>query len=142
MTSLLIAVLLLTFPAPSLNLPPRLPTAATGREFARSILDLPLKEREEKILAEVLAGNVPQFLCTFVTVAITKGNLTASFDVAPDYLAVGSDEDYVLMPLTPQTAQMIADRLDCTLPTPRMVDAIRASATLKMTPRPIAPCLR
>ncbi len=139
MTSLLIASLLIAAHDPSLNLPPRSPTAATGREFARAIIDLPLKEREERILVEILSGNVPQFHRTFVTVTITKGGMTARFDVAPDYLAVGSDEDYVLMPLTPQTAQVIADRLDCTLPTPRMVDAIRASATLKMIPSPIAP---
>ena len=46
----------------------------------------------------------------------------------PDYLAVGSDDDFVRMPMTPQTAQQIADLFGCILPTRKMVDAIDAAA--------------
>jgi hypothetical protein len=127
--------------AESLELPPRPPTAPKGTEFARSIAALALKEREEKILAEVMAGNVPQFLRTLVPVTVTAGTLTATYDVAPDYLAVGSDDDYFLTPLTPYTAQIIADRLGCSLPTRKMVDDIYASATVKLVPAPIPPSL-
>ena len=56
-----------------------------------------------------------------------------------DYLAIGSDDDCFLTPLTPLTAQAIADRLDCVLPTPKMVDDIYANATMKLTPAPIPP---
>ena len=49
------------------------------------------------------------------------------FFVAPDYLAVGTDEDYLLTPMTPMIAQRIADRLGCTLPTRKMVDDIYAA---------------
>jgi hypothetical protein len=125
--------------AGSLDLPPRPPTAPKGTEFARSIAALPLRQREEKILAEVMAGNVPPFLRTFVPVTVTTGALTATYDVAPDYLAIGSDDDYFLTPLTPYTAQIIADRLDCCLPTRKMVDDIYASAMVKLTPAPIPP---
>ena len=114
-------------------------TASKGTEFARSIAALPLKEREERILAEVMAGNVPAFLRTLVPVTVTTGTLKATYYVAPDYLAIGSDDDYFLTPLTPFTAQLIADRLGCSLPTPKMVDDIYASATVKLTPAPIPP---
>jgi hypothetical protein len=55
----------------------------------------------------------------------------------PDYLAIGSDADFVRMPMTPQTAQQIADRFGCVLPTRKMVDAIDAQAELKLAPHPM-----
>ena len=55
----------------------------------------------------------------------------------PDYLAVGSDDDFVRMPMTPQTAQQIADRFGCILPTRKMVDAIDAQAELHLEPHPL-----
>jgi hypothetical protein len=125
--------------AQSLELPPRPPDAPGGAAFARSIAGLPLKEREERILAEVKAGNVPPFLRKLVPVTVTAGAIRATYQVAPDYLAIGSDGDYFLMPMTPFTAQKIADLLGCTLPTRRMVDDIYASARVKMTPSPIPP---
>jgi hypothetical protein len=72
-------------------------------------------------------------------VSVTVGNVRASYFVTPDYLAIGSDEDYFLAPLTPLTAQAIADRLDCLLPTPKMVDDIYANSAVKLTPEPIPP---
>ena len=42
-------------------------------------------------------------------------------------------------PLIPGTARAIADRLDCTLPTPKMVDAIHRAAALKLAPTPRPP---
>jgi hypothetical protein len=125
--------------AQSLDLPPRRPSAEKGTAFARSIAALPLDEREARILAAVRAGNVPPFLRKFAPVSVSTGPLEASYFVAPDYLAIGSDDDYFLTPLTPRTAQSIADLLDCVLPTPKMVDDIYANATLKLTPAPIPP---
>jgi len=66
-------------------------------------------------------------------------DLRATFWVTPDYLAVGSDEDFLLVPLSPVTAQRIADRVGCVLPTPRMVDAVWAAAQVRLEPSPIAP---
>ena len=120
--------------AQTLELPPRQPAAQNGTAFARSIADLALAKREERIVAEVLAGNVPPFLRQLVPVHVSAGNVKASFFVAPDYLAIGSDDDYFLAPLTPLAAQAIADRLDCVLPTPKMVDDIYESATVKLAP--------
>ena len=125
--------------AQSLDLPPRQPTAPRGTAFAHSIAALPLSEREEKILAEVKAGNVPSFLRTLVPVSVSTSSVKATYFVAPDYLAIGSDDDFFVTPLTPLTAQAIADRLDCVLPTAKMVDDIYAHATVKLKPAPIPP---
>jgi hypothetical protein len=125
--------------AQSLDLPPRQASAPVGTAFALSIAALPLEEREQKILAEVKAGNVPPFLRTLVPVSVSAGTVKATYFVAPDYLAIGSDQDFFLTPVTPFTAQSIADLLGCVLPTPKMVDDIYANATVKLTPAPIPP---
>jgi hypothetical protein len=134
-------ILLLGSPicAQVLDLPARQATAPTGTAFAHSIAALALEEREEKILAEVEAGNVPPFLRKLAPVSVSTRNVKATYFVAPDYLAIGSDDDFFMTPLTPYTAQAIADRLDCVLPTPKMVDDIYAHATVKLTPAPIPP---
>jgi hypothetical protein len=125
--------------AQTLDLPTRSPAALKGREFARSIVGLPTKEREGAILAEVKKGNIPTFLRALVPVTVTDGTVRATFFAAPDYLAVGSDDDYFLTPLTPTSAQEVADLLGCTLPTTKMVDDIYAAAPVKLEPSPIPP---
>jgi len=130
--------------APS-NLPPRLPGAIGGAAFAKQIAKLPLKEREAAILHEITSGNFPNFLRTFKTVPIrgstklAKGErvIDATIDVMPDYLAVGSDTDFLRMPMTPQTAQAIADRFECVLPTRKLVDAIDEAAEVRIAPHPM-----
>ena len=47
--------------------------------------------------------------------------------------------DYFLIPISPNTAQRIADALHCSLPTPKMVDEIYAAAEVKLVPAPIPP---
>jgi hypothetical protein len=123
----------------TLDLPPRPANAPGGSTFAHSIADLSLPEREAKVLAEIKAGNIPNFLRTFVPVTTTRDGKNATYFVAPDYLAIGSDDDYFLTPLSPWTAQKIADLLGCCLPTPKMVDDIYKCAAVKLAPAPIAP---
>ncbi len=129
--------------AQTLDLPPRPTNAISGSEFAKSIVPLERPEREEKICEQVALGNVPEFLRKLVPIRVQsvqdeKTN-SAIYCVAPDYLAVGSDEDYFLTPLTPATAQKIANLLHCTLPTRKMVDDIYSAAAVKLTPSPIPP---
>ena len=138
-TALIMACLAVPLAAETLDLPPRSPGAPPGAAFARSIAGLALKDREARIRAELEAGNVPRFLRTLVPVTASHEADTVVYYVTADYLAVGSDDDYFRTPLTPSTAQAIADRLDCSLPTPRMVDQIYACAPVKLAPAPIPP---
>jgi len=123
--------------------PPRATNAPGGSEFVKQIESLPFVAREEAILAQITAGNVPEFLRGFCPVTITNvvAGLTnrATIFVAPDYLAVGKNEDYFFTPLSPYTAQRLADRFDCTLPTRKMADEIWRAATVKLEPAPIPP---
>ncbi len=129
--------------AQTLDLPPRPTDAMSGGELAKSIIPLERPEREEKIYEQVALGKVPDFLRKLVPIhaqSVQDGKTnSAIYYVAPDYLAVGSDEDYFLTPLTPATAQKIANLLHCTLPTRKMVDDIYSAAAVKLTPSPIPP---
>src|SRR5438105_606332 len=55
----------------------------------------------------------------------------------PDYLAIGSDEDFVRMPMRPSSATEIARAFDCSLPTRKMVNDIYGNAEVKLEPRPL-----
>src|SRR5690348_5126484 len=93
----------------SLSLPPRATNALSGSAFVRLISDLPFPKREETIFDQIAQGNVPEFLRTLVPVPIQAETTNALIYVTPDYLAVGSDDDYFLTPMRPSTAQRIAD---------------------------------
>jgi hypothetical protein len=126
-----------------INLPERSSNAPGGTEFGMRIDGLDLPNREMAIHAEIRSGNVPKSWRRFAPVTITSEiggeRYTAEILVAPDYLAVGTDDDYLLTPLSPGVAQAIADELDCLLPTRRMVDEIYRAATVKLVPAPIPP---
>ena len=134
---------LVTALALQIGLPPRAPDAPGGAAVAARVAPLSLAEREEVVVAEVLAGNVPASWREFVTVDVSGvvGGRTrhVALRVAPDYVTVGSDEDGLRMPLSPASAQRLADGLGCALPTPRLVDLVHAAAGTKLTPAPIPP---
>jgi hypothetical protein len=124
------------------QLPARPRDAVGGTEFMNSLQKLSLDQREAAILHEIIRGNFPDFLREFKIVPIvgrtedTK-EVTAKIAVMPDYLAVGSDSDFVRVPMTPQTAQQIADRFGCTLPTRKIVDGIDQAAEVRLAPHPM-----
>ncbi|MGV3724724.1 MAG: hypothetical protein ACO1SX_27825 [Actinomycetota bacterium] len=99
-------------------------------------------ERDGLLSAELIAGNLPPFLRRFAPVRVTRAGAsgkehTLEYQVMPDYLSVGSDVDFARLPLTPMTAQRLADLWDCTLPTVRMVDDIYRQAAVSLEPRPL-----
>lgn len=126
-------------PGQTLNLPPRAANAPDGLDFTNIVTTLSQDEREDWIYAEVISGNVPSWLQSLKPVTATSPGHSATYYVAPDYLAIGSDTNYFLEPMTPILAQRLADRLGCTLPTSHMVDQIWTNATVKLSPQPIAP---
>jgi hypothetical protein len=117
-------------PSPVLDLPPRASDAPSGYEVARAIQRLSIAEREEHIYREISRGNVPSWLRELGRVELTGEvdgrTRRVTFWATPDYLAVGSDSDFVTVPVSPGTALRIAELVGGSLPTPRMVDAVRA----------------
>jgi len=120
-------------------IPPRAADAPSGSRFVQRLQGMDDDAREAAILGEVLAGNVPQFLRRLapVTLRARGGSDPAVICVTPDYLAIGSDDDYFLAPMRLETALAIAGRFGFTLPTRKMVDAIYAQAQVQLQPQPL-----
>jgi hypothetical protein len=121
---------------------PRSADALTGSQFLKSTAKLSAPAREEAICAELLAGNVPSFYRSFKPLSLSEGAVSVTVDVAPDYLAIGSDADFVRMPMSPLTAQKVADAFGCSLPTRKLVDRIYKAAEIKLEPVPLPPTSR
>lgn len=124
------------------RVPQRRDSAPTGAEFSRLIATLQGAEREQAIKHEILRGNLPSFLRRLKPVYLTHpfedGEVcTATVFVMPDYLAVGSDQDYLLVPMDLFTALDIAARLGFVLPTKKLVDAIYDQSEVRLTPQPM-----
>jgi hypothetical protein len=130
------------------QMPTRSATAPTGSELAARLGGIDDDAREEIIRSELLAGNIPQFLRRLQPVELSSdldGQSTRIIVcVMPDYLALGSDRDYLLVPMRLQTALAVADRYGFTLPTTALVDAIYAQAAVHLAPRPLpaSPAMR
>jgi len=131
--------------ASTLALPPRPATALPASQLATNaaLLSTNLETREAFVRDQILGGNVPGFLrrlCPVTVDQVAAGETNRlTFYVTPDYLALGSDEDYLLMPMTPVTAQILADQTGCMLPTPKMVAAISAQSSVRLAPQPLPP---
>jgi hypothetical protein len=118
-------------------------SSRTGTEFYQNVAAWKWKERDSAAKAEILSGNYPSFLRKFVRIHVAmldssngKTN-TADYFVAPDYLALGTDDDWARIPLTPMAAQVIADSFHCFLPTRKMVNDIYEQAAVKLAPVPM-----
>lgn len=110
-------------------IPPRLPDAMTGSAFLAATRKASLDEREQRIVTEVLSGNLPDFLRTWVEVPISSPRHHAVVRVLPDYLALGRDDDFFRVPLRPAASQEIATAFGCLLPTRKTVLAVFAAGT-------------
>ncbi len=124
------------------RIPDRPSSAPIGAAFVSQLKNLTNDARERAILAEVEKGNMPSFLRRFRPVKLTlqqpgKKTFNATIWVSPDYVSIGSDKNYVRVPMNPVTAQKIADRFGCMLPTTKLVDAIYEQADFKLTPKPM-----
>jgi len=124
------------------SFPERASTDFTGSQFAHYVSEMSPQQREQAIRDEILKGNFPEFLRKLVPVELRcelahSRNLAATIFVAPDYLAIGSDEDFLRIPMNLHTAVAIADRFGFTLPTKRMVDAIYLQARYHFAPQPM-----
>lgn len=140
-----------------LVMPSRPRDSPSGTELMRQIQEImgnpidasagELTERrarvEQLIFDNVRRGNVPDFMrpenYREITLERTIGGrrVEATVRVCPDYLAIGSNDDPLIVPLSAPVAQRIADTFGLSLPTSLLVDVIDDEA--KRAPRPGAP---
>jgi len=124
------------------GIPARSVEDLTGSQFAHYVSLMSSAEREQAILGEISKGNLPQFLRKLVPVELQcelagGKELIATIFVTPDYLAIGSDADFLRIPMNLHTAVAIAERFGFVLPTKKMVDAIYLQARHRLIPQPL-----
>jgi hypothetical protein len=124
------------------KIPTRTSKSLSGSQFVQYVSQMNSQQREQAIEDQILKGNVPHFLTKLVPVILsckvtTGTSLTATIFVAPDYLAIGSDDDFLRIPMNLHTAIKIADRFGFILPTKKMVDAIYLQSRYHLVPQPL-----
>ncbi len=126
------------------KIPPRPYFAMTGSEFAKYVFGMDESDREQAIQAQITRGNLPDFLRKLKPVQLIyrsedEKTTTATVFVMPDYLAIGSDRDFLSIPMALRAATEIANRFGFTLPTKKMVDAIFEQSAFRLIPEPMVP---
>jgi hypothetical protein len=125
----------------SRGIPVRPSGAPGGQEFGRRAQGLSGVVRDTLVRAELLSGNVPAFLRHLTPVQLlgpgSSRDVEVTVCVLPDYLAVGTDSDFVIVPMGLKAALDVAHHFGFELPTPKLVDAIYAEAQIKLQPQPL-----
>jgi hypothetical protein len=126
------------------SIPARPASALSGTQLVAKLSPASLAQREEIILNAAKSGNIPNFIRNMQPVHL-KGRrrngavIQATIWVSPDYFALGSDGDFIRVPMTPMTAQRIADAFGFVVPTRKMVDEIYRGSAVKLPPSPMKP---
>jgi hypothetical protein len=129
------------------TIPTRPAQAIKGYEFAKKTTGWSGNKRQQEALKELRRGNIPNFLRTLKPVRLTykpdnQDTLIAIIYVMPDYIAIGSDENFLRIPLTYSSATTIAREFGFSLPTRKIVDAIYEQATCHLKPEPLPPGIK
>lgn len=116
--------------------------AFTGSQFADHVARMDSRQREQAILKELLGGNLPGFLRNLAPVRLSyrppNGRIVnATIFVMPEYLAIGSDEDFIRIPMNFYTASTVASRMGFILPTRKIVNAIYEQSAFHFSPEPM-----
>ena len=120
-----------------MSVPARADGALTGSQFVERARDVSGPQRDALVRSELLAGNVPAFLRHLKAVTVRGNGTEVTICVLPDYLALGSDRDFVFVPMGLEAALEVAGRYGFVLPTRRMVNAIYEESTVKLNPQPL-----
>ncbi len=123
----------------SLTIPPRPSDAISGSAFMQKVWNMTFDQREAEIYNEISKGNIPDFLRNMIQIksifqdASGKSH-TVYYQTMPDYLAIGSNDDYCRIPTGPITAQKLAILFGANLTTSKLTDDIYLNSTCKLAP--------
>lgn len=114
--------------------------AVTGTQFMQQTEGLDFSERQYAALQEILAGNMPEGLqIPAILIVVNDHGDSLQLPVTRDYLAIGSDTDFVRIPLSLPSAKAIAKHFNVMIPTPTLADAIYDQAAIQLKPQPMHP---
>lgn len=118
-----------------IHIPDRPHNAMSGSEFLKSTYGMSGPKREQAIAQAIKHGNVPTSSRKEVLVPLemtTKAGYTIRAQVAVScgFLAIGSDEDFIDIPMNFRTASNLSRELGFTLPTRRLVESIAKHSSI------------
>lgn len=124
--------------------PPRNKGAVTGSGFVRQVMNMTAEERDSVAYKEIIQGNVPtsfrQPIYLTDSLQDSKGIWhEVTLCVLSDFLAIGTDTDFLRIPMLPLTAQKLADSFGATLPTRKLSNLIHRHSPVKLEPQPMTP---
>ena len=123
-------------------MPARTAQAPGASVFIAAVAGLGDHERDAAIRRELLAGNLPRFLrqalpATLNALRPDGRRVQLTLCVLSDYLGLGSDSDFMLVPMGLDSAIAVASTFDFMLPTRRIVDLIYRAADVRLQPQPL-----
>lgn len=124
------------------GIPQRAAQARGASEFIAAVASLGDHERDAAIRGELLAGNLPRFLRRVLPATLNASlrdgrKVQLTLCVLSDYLGVGSDNDFLLVPMGLDSALAVASKFGFMLPTRRIVDLIYRAAEVRLLPQPL-----
>lgn len=135
----------------SRQIPERPKDALSGSQFMIALMEDPVMKadpdckkpetrmyREMKILEQIRAGNIPDFLRNLKEVELGEGNTKIKVRVMPDYLSIGDNDDFIRIPMSPLLARQIALSYHMELPTIGIVEETYQQADIQLD-APILP---
>lgn len=133
-----------TFALPYNAIPDRNIRYPSGTKVYTKLSKNNADKREKRVLKETLRGNIPDYLRNLKEIVINEKlasgqKVKAKIWVTGDYVSIGKDSDFVRTPMSPVTAQHIADHYGFILPTTKIVDLIYEQADIKLEPITFTP---
>lgn len=116
----------------------------TGTQFAELVEDLHVTDRQREMVEALFKGYAAPFTDRLVPISWIGEDTTGAFhtvevDVMCDYLALGTNEDFLRLPLNLYSALEVARDRNMVLPTTVIVDAVYVQATEQLTPQSMPP---
>lgn len=116
-----------------------------GRAASDILKNVKQGDYERVVEKALLSGEVPTWMTTFDDIQIdfcdqkTFKSRRLIARMLKDYLTIGNDVDNLRVPLSPITAQRVADAWGCILPTTKMVNMAWFYTFQRIAPRPWGP---
>lgn len=114
-----------------------------GSAFIQSYAKSTWQAREQAALQWWEAGHFPAFqlkmkgLPVAIVDTVTGKKIKGRIFVSQDYLSIGNNKDWVRLPITPMSAQLIAEKWNCSLPTTAIADLVFKNANVTLPPVPL-----
>lgn len=124
-------------------IPTKLKNPISGSEFYNLAKDSSWQAREEMEFKLITEGNTAERSRFFVPIKFKffdssqSKYLDVKYFVSKDYLSIGTDKDFMRVPMTPILAQRIVDHFHCFLPTRKIVNDIYENSFIKIAPYPL-----